>query len=343
MIVALVGLLILALAGVIKGADYFLEAAEKIGCHLRLPAFVIGVVLVGFGTSLPELATSLSSIASGYQTVTLANIIGSNMANILLIVGLSTLLIGSLTYKKRLINMDLPYLLGATALFGLLIADGQLSLSDSLFLLVGFIIYIIYTLVADKPQQRQQGLIGLFKLWLTKAGATTGRQATAKKPKQTSAPQVANRLSARQLLYQVVVAVLAVGLLGLASRIAVMSMLEIAAIINIGVSVITFLTLALGTSLPELLISFKTLRKGQGDLFLGNIIGSSVFNILLIGGIAGLFAVQILEPAVLSWSLIGLLGSATVFVVAGITQRIDIWQGAIFVLLYLALILKIIA
>ena len=329
MVVVLVILLFASLFGVVKGADYFLEAAKKVGHHLGLPSFVVGVVLVGFGTSLPELATSVSSIVAGQHNVTLANIIGSNMANILLIVGLSTLLLGSLIYKKKIIHLDLPYLLGVTALFAILIIDGQLSWSDSLFLLVSFVFYIFYTCVDAKKSIQDQNLLGVIK------GSFGG------KDKSRQLKRAAG-LTKKELFYQIAVALLAVVLLGLASRIAVLSMLEIAAIIQVGISVITFLTLALGTSLPELLVSFKTLKSGQSDLFLGNIIGSSIFNILLIGGITGLLHTQFLDADLIPWSITGLAVASIVFVVAGITQKIDIWQGSLFVVLYLALITQIV-
>lgn len=332
MLIPLIVLLVLSLIGVVKGAGYFLEAAEKIGRYFNLPAFVIGVVLVGFGTSLPELATSLSSIIGGHQNVTLPNIIGSNMANILLIVGISTLFLGSIIYKKKLIHLDLPYLLGVTFLFVILVVDGGLSWVDSAVLVICFLFYLFYTLVAQKVRPENENFLGVFK-------ALFIRQSAEDKARQRRA----TGMKRGDLVYQLVVAVLSVALLGLASRLAVMSMLEIATIISIAVSVITFVTLALGTSLPELMVSFKVLKKGQGDLFLGNIIGSSIFNILLIGGIAGLIQTQVLDTGVLLWSLVGLVVTTCLMVVAGITQKIGIWQGGLFVILYIVLISKIIA
>ena len=94
--------LAVALAGVVKGADWFLGSAEKVGVSLRLPPFILGVVLVGFGTSLPELATSIAAVHNNVDTVTIANIAGSNLANVLLILGVSTIILGTIRFDKTL-------------------------------------------------------------------------------------------------------------------------------------------------------------------------------------------------------------------------------------------------
>ena len=147
-------------------ADWFLKSVEIIGKRLNLPAFILGVVLVGFGTSLPELATSLSSVVSDTHNVTIANIIGSNMANILLILGISTFFLGTITFKKNLINLDLPHLFCISILFAILIIDGNLSLYDGLFLITGFFIYLLYNLTQNLPKKDSglpQALKALFK------------------------------------------------------------------------------------------------------------------------------------------------------------------------------------
>ena len=139
-------LLIISLAGVVKSAGWFLKAVEIIGKRLSLPPFILGVVLVGFGTSLPELATSLGSIISGTHNVAIANIIGSNMANVLLIIGISTFFLGTIKFKKNLIDLDLPHLFCISLLFAILIIDGNLSLADGFVLLGGFVLYLLYSL-----------------------------------------------------------------------------------------------------------------------------------------------------------------------------------------------------
>ena len=321
------GLYILLLLGslfiVVKSSDYFLQAVEQVGRYFGLSAFLVGVILVGFGTSLPELATSISSVISGRDDVAIANIIGSNMANILLIIGVSSLFLGSINFKKRLINLDLPFLLGITVLFAILIFDGNLNWSDGLFLLVGFVSYLIYSLSQQQSSTDDKSLVVIIRSLVK---PKTDRPATSPTDKLST---------------PLLIAVAAmIGLIA-ASRLAVFSMLEIADMINIAVGVITFFTLALGTSLPELVVSFKALRQNKGDLVAGNIIGSSVFNILLVGGVVSLIAPQFLDPTILVWSIIGLLVATISLVISGITQKIHVCEGLVFILLYTALIIKI--
>ncbi len=321
-------LLIVALAGVVKSADWFLKAVEVIGKHLKLSPFVLGVLLIGFGTSLPELATSLSSALGGTHNVTIANIIGSNMANTLLILGISTFFLGTITFKKNLINLDLPHLFCVSVLFAILIIDGDLSSSDGLFLLVGFITYLLYSLT-QKLSKKDSGLL-----------QTTKALFEVKKP---SSKKVSKDKPKNNLTRAILMAVISVVVLSAAARLAVVSVLEIAEIIGLAIEVVTFVTIALGTSLPEILVTFKALKKGQGDLVMGNIIGSSVFNILLVGGLVSLVHPQFIDASVLMWSIAGLIIASLVVILNGITKEIHAWEGVIFIMIYIALISKIIA
>jgi cation:H+ antiporter len=126
-------------------------------------------------------------------------------------------------------------------------------------------------------------------------------------------------------------------LLGFGSKIAVDSILNIVEEVNIGVAVISFFALAIGTSLPELVVSFKALRKGQGDLVAGNIIGSSMFNILLIAGLASVLRTQVLESSLVPWMIAGLVLSTILIMAGSISKRIHIWEGFVYVLIYIAI------
>ena len=318
--------LIVSLAAIVKAADWFLRSVEAVGRRFRLSPFILGVLLVGFGTSLPELATSVSSIIGDTHNVAIANIIGSNMANILLILGVSTFFLGTIQFKKDLINLDLPHLFCVSVLFGLLIIDGDLSFYDGLALAAGFVIYILYSLSQRSPGGQRQAL------W------QVARRLFQKSPKAAAGKPPDTEHFGRTWLLMIV----SIIILAAASRLAIGSMLNIASIVDLAVEVVTFVTIALGTSLPELLVTFKALKKGQGDLVLGNIIGSSVFNILLVGGVAALLHPQVIDGDVLGWSLVGLMTAALVLVLNGITKDIHVWEGAIFILIYIGLISKIV-
>ncbi len=314
-------LLIVALAVVVKSADWFLGAAEKVGIHLKLPPFILGVILVGFGTSLPELATSMAAVADGVNTVTIPNVAGSNIANILLVLGLSVIALGTLKFDKNLIDLDIPLLVGITALFCILLVDGGLSRFDGVILLLGFAGYMIYSLGYKDDEEYHKGLLSL----VTVLARNNGKPTTDTNKYKKLSP----------ITY--VILILSVILLGYGSKIAVDSMLNIVDELNIGVAVITFFALAIGTSLPELVVSVKALRKGQGDLVAGNIIGSCMFNILLIAGFASLLNPQTIDTGLVSWMIVGLLLSTVLIMAGSISKRIHIWEGFTYVLIYMAI------
>ncbi|MCA9349311.1 calcium/sodium antiporter [Candidatus Saccharibacteria bacterium] len=322
-----ISMLVLGLLVVVKAADWFLAAAESIGVRLGLSPFVLGVLLVGFGTSLPELTTSLASVIDGVNHVAIANIVGSNLANILVILGISTFFMGTINFDKDLIDIDLPLLIGVTSLFGIMISDGNLSSFDGVLLLTGFFGYVLYTITYREKNEYHQGLVGLVASLIK----GTDRQVVEidVKPKQNLATSIF-MLCASLIL------------LGLASKLAVDNLLQIVEHVNYQVDKLTFFTLAIGTSLPELVVSLKALRRGQGDVVLGNILGSSIFNILMVGGVSSLVADQHISESLVWWSIGGLVLASMLLVVSGITRRIHAWEGSIYLLVYLALATKLI-
>jgi cation:H+ antiporter len=314
-------LLVVALATVVKSADWFLGAAEKVGIHLRLPPFILGVILVGFGTSLPELATSMAAVVDGVNTVTIPNVAGSNIANVLLILGVSTIALGTLKFEKNLIDLDIPLLVGVTALFCILLVDGGLNRLDGAILLLGFVGYMIYSLGYKEDEEYQKGLLGLITVLARNNG------------KSKNVTEKYKKLS--PITYIILIG--SIILLGYGSKIAVDSMLNIVEEVNVGVAVISFFALAIGTSLPELVVSIKALRKGQGDLVAGNIIGSCMFNILLIAGFASILRPQTIDTGLVGWMIAGLVLSTVLIMAGSISKRIHIWEGFVYVLLYLAI------
>lgn len=319
--------LMLALGSVIKAADWFLGAAESIGVRFALPPFVLGVLLVGFGTSLPELATSIAAVIDGVNNIAVANIVGSNLANMLLIVGISTFVLGTIKFDKDLIDLDLPLLFGVTALFAISIADGNLGSKDSLLLLTGFIGYIFYALFYKEEDAYHKGLLNLVR--------SLSRDTDSKGKVR---PEVDSSLSTTLLIL-----VGSVALLAGASAVSVDSLLSIVERLDVQVEVFTFFTVAIGTSLPELLVSYSALKDGKGDIVLGNIIGSSIFNILLIGGVSSALETQFIDLSLVAWSIVGLGVGTTMLVVSGITRRIHLWEGLVFLLVYVAVAIQLIS
>lgn len=319
-----IGLFLVSIAAVIKAADWFLGAAERIGTYLKMPPFVMGVVLVGLGTSLPELATSLAAVLSGETQIVLGNIVGSNVANVLVIIGLSTVLMGTIRFRKELIDIDIPLLVATTVLGVMVLVDGTLTRAESALLLVGCVGYVLYSLLHQERAEYHRGFVALARA-VVRSQPVQNENTTARRPGW--------RVWAGMLGSMAVLAV--------ASKLAVDSLLHIVAAIGVGVGVVSFFALAIGTSLPELVVSLKALRKGQGDLVVGNIIGSNMFNLLLIAGVSGLILPQTMSLPSGTWMLAGMMIAAGLLGFSCITKRLQIWDGVLFLLIYVALAMQL--
>ncbi|MDA2922892.1 hypothetical protein MYX07_06545 [Patescibacteria group bacterium AH-259-L07] len=147
MLLLWITIFVVSVAVLVKGADWLLGSAEKIGLSIGLSPFIVGVVIVGLGTSFPEIISSFAAMLKDVTEIVPANAIGSNIANILLIVGLSAVIGGRLTVSKNLIDLDLPLLAVSTALFLGIAWDRQIVIGESILLLFLFVIYLIYTIL----------------------------------------------------------------------------------------------------------------------------------------------------------------------------------------------------
>lgn len=319
-------ILIASLLVVSKSADWFLRSAEKIGVALKLSPFLLGMILVGFGTSLPEMATSLAAIANDVNTVTLPNVMGSNLVNILVTVGVVSFVLGTIRFEKDLIDIDLPLLASATGLFAIMAIDGSVSRGEGIVLSIGFVSYLLYALLHREGKEFHRGLIYVVgSLTRYKKGDSETSKITNVKTSWITT-----------LLISLVI-------LAVSSKLAVDSAITIAEEFDILVDVVSFFAIAIGTSLPELVVSLRALRQRKGDIALGNIIGSSVFNLLFVAGIASMIAEQYVAESLLYWMLGGLGLSVLLVTLSGITKRIYVWEGFMFLLIYAAISLKILS
>ena len=143
---------ILSLVLLVKSADWFVESSEKIGLALKISPFIIGVTIVSIGTSFPELASSIAAVLKGASEIVAANVIGSNIANILLVVGLSAVAARTLLVKRSLIDLDAPFLAAATGLFIFIVWDGKIVFGEGILLLLAFMVYFLYTIFQRREE-----------------------------------------------------------------------------------------------------------------------------------------------------------------------------------------------
>ena len=304
---------IISLIGLIKGADLLLEKSEKIGRIIKLSPFVIGVIFVGLGTSLPELTSSLMAVFKGYTEIVPANVIGSNIANILLIVGIASIIAGRLIVTKNLIDLELPLLALSTMFFFGVVWDGKIVLAESLFLLAFFGIYFSYVIL-HKDEKEEKKKIEELQLKINK-----------------------EKIKGKDILLLVVGAIL----LFLGAKFLIDSVVSLATILGVAVGVITLVAVAVGTSLPELIVSVKAALQKKSEIALGNIFGSNAFNLLLVIGLPGLFATLILDEQTLTIGLPFLVAATFLFIISGISRTIHLYEGAMFVIIYVFFIGKL--
>lgn len=303
-------ILVVSLSVMIGGAELFLKNAERIGLQLGFSSFVIGVVIVGFGTSLPELTSALMAVYLNESTIVVANAIGSNITNILLIGGFLAFLGRSLTIDRDLLSAELPFFVISTVLFTEVVYDGLVTRVESLLLVGTLCVYLLY----------------LFSEEYSSGMAVEAVQ----KEVQHERFRLFHLNSIKPTL------LLLMGLAGLllGANYVVESVLTIAHMLKVSPAVLTITTIALGTSLPELVVSIKALKADKLSLAIGNIFGSNAFNILVAVGIPGLFTKLPLDTTTFSIGLPMLLSSSVVFLVIGLARKLYRWEGIMFFLLY---------
>ncbi len=298
---------IVSLGLLIKASDWLLYSAERIGLHLGMSPFLIGVTIIAFGTSLPELISSLVAVSQGLPDVVVGNAVGSNVANVLLVIGVSAVIAKKLEVSKNLIDLDLPLLTISTALFYLVIRDGVVTTGEAVVLLVTYVIYLIYSIKYEKTIDAQED--------------------EAERP-------TLNRWDAAYLVG---------GIIGLAlgARYLIESISYIAEHFSIAPGLVAVTAVAIGTSLPELLVSVKAARKGKAEVALGNVFGSNIFNALVVVGVPGLFTTLPLDEKTLSVGVPVMLLSTALFVVSGISKRLHPQEGWLYLMIYVVFIAKL--
>lgn len=245
-------MLVLGFVLLVKGADWFVDGAAGIANKFKIPQLIIGLTIVAMGTSAPEAAVSISAALKGSAEITIGNIVGSNILNILIILGL-TAVITPVAVAKSTIRVDIPFMLGISVLLLIQGLDGSVTLLDGIVLLVVFAGYLTYLVINAR-----------------------------KNPEQLEEEQIKNQSIWMCLLWT------AVGLVAiiLGSNFSVDAASNIARILGLSERFIGLTIVALGTSLPELVTSVMAARKGNADIAIGNIVGSNIFNILFVVGLS---------------------------------------------------------
>lgn len=305
--------MLLAIAAVIGGlallvwsADKFVDGAAATAGHLGMPALLIGMVVIGFGTSAPELVVSAIASMQGNPALALGNAYGSNITNIALIIGLTALL-APITLNSQVLKREMPLLIMVTLIAAYPLWDGIITTFEAWFLLGVFAIYIGWSIVEGMNQPSDQ-LSGEFEQELK-----------------------AKLMPMKQAIIWLVIGLV---LLIISSRLLVWGAVDIATALGVSDLVIGLTVVAIGTSLPELASAIAAIRKNEHDLAIGNVIGSNMFNTLAVVGLAGTIHPIPLEPLVLQRDWVAMLGLTLLLAAFGFRpnnrpNRINRVHGAI--------------
>lgn len=317
-----IGVFLGSLFILIKSSNKFIGAAEKIGLALKIPSFIVGVTIVAIGTSLPELASSIFAVLKGSSEIVAGNVIGSNIANIFLILGVAAIFGGNIKLLRPLIRVDLPFLIGASFLFAISIWDGNYTIWEGLLSLVLVAIYISYTV----SFQKEPGVV---------------------KEKKKIRKHIKKRIEDRHEKESkwnwktILTLVLSLVFLYLSANYVVESILALSEIWGIGTAIIAVTAVALGTSLPELFVSISAVRNNNPGIAVGNILGSTIFNSLAVMGIPALIGTLTIPRELIVFSLPLMLFAALLYFFITQDKEITKWEGWLLVVFYVYFIMSV--
>lgn len=291
---------VIGVALVLWGADRLTDGATALAQRMNIPQMVIGLTVVAMGTSMPEFFVSLVSAIKGTPDLAVGNVVGSNIFNTMLIVGVSAA-VAPMAISRSAVKKDMPFAMAATLMLVLMSLDGDISRMDAALLFAAFIFFMVYTL------------------------------RLAKKGKVSVVEGKKENLS---ICMSVVFIVIGLACLIGGSHLFVNGASDIASALGVSEAVIGLTVVACGTSLPELATSVVAARKGQSGMAIGNVIGSNVFNILMILGATGLVAPMRIEGITTVDMLVMLIGVVLLWMFSYTKYMIARWEGVVLALLF---------
>ena len=300
--------LVIGFVLLVKGADLFVDGACDLSAKLRIPAYIVGLTVVAFGTSLPEAAVSITASLQGSNEIAIGNIIGSNMFNTLVVLGASALF-APVAVKGNILKRDFPFCIGITAVMIVLLmtlnhGDIALTRLDGIILLALFAVFMVGSVVMGKKESK------LIE--------------SAEDSEKADLPMW------KCLLFIII------GFVGVVvgGQLTVKGAKELALMAGMSERVVGLTVVAIGTSLPELVTSITATRKGDSGLALGNAIGSNLFNILFILGMsATICPLNVLSESIID-CIILLVSAVILYVFARTKKTMNRWEGIVCVFLY---------
>ena len=301
-IIIQVVLLLVGFVFLIKGSDFFVDGASSIASILKVPTIIVGLTIVALGTSAPEAAVSITSSLTGSNAMAVSNVIGSNLFNMLMVIGIAALM-SNLLMEKSVLEKDLPFLVGITALWAIFIVIGwDITNIEGIILLLIMVAYIIFLIYDTKK---------------------SGGANDVEKPKFN-------------LPMSIIFMIIGLAGIVIGGDLVVDSASAIAIAFGMSETLVGLTIVAIGTSLPELMTSITALKKGENQLVIGNVIGSNIFNILFVLGASSAISAIPLDSSMLIDVVFMLLVTILCFIFGKTQDKYDKREGVILIALFIA-------
>jgi cation:H+ antiporter len=307
-----------SLAVLAKASDIFTDSAERIGIGFGVSPFIIGVTIISVGTSAPELVSSILAVLKGSPEIVVGNVMGSNVTNVFLILGISSIVGKKMFAGYELANVDLPLFVGSAVLLSLMVWDGVYSLPEALLCLACLLVYLVYAVraerVADEVRARfleEEGIVPPRKMRLD------------------------------LLVYLKLI--LGVFFLYLGANYTIVSVVRLSEMVNLGTEIIAASAIALGTSLPELMVSVRAVAMNKPELAIGNVLGSNIFNALGIMGISALFGTLVIPETITGFVMPMMIVATLLYFVVIWDKEITHWEGWMLLIFYIFFLGKLFA
>jgi cation:H+ antiporter len=310
-------LFILGFVLLIGGAEFLVRGASSLALAVGISPLVVGLTVVAYGTSAPELAVTINASFAGQSDLALGNVVGSNISNILLVLGLAASVGGALIVNQQLVRLEIPLMIAVSVLVFVMGMDGNIGMVDGLILVAGAVSYTVF--VVHKSRKETKAIAAQY------GDAFDGKQAKPKTP--------------TNMLLQLGLIVVGLALLITGADWLINGAVVIAELLGVSKLVIGLTVVAVGTSLPEIATSIIASLRNQRDIAVGNAVGSNIFNILLVLGVTSMVAPNGVDvsPAALRFDIPVMIAVAVAALPIFFTNyRIDRWEGFMFLFFYTA-------
>ena len=288
-------LFVLSIAVLVFASDKFISAAETVGRSYGISSFIIGVTILAFGTSLPELATSIFAVVDGSSEIVLGNVVGSNITNILLVLGISVVSTKVLRMDYDVMDVDMPLLFLSAFLLWFSLRDGTFSMFEALLFIVALIVFLVNS-IKNSPKE------------------------------DVERPTAAMRDYITLLLCGILVY--------FGAEYTVKSLSTIATDLGVPKAIVSVTALSLGTSLPEVVVSISATRRGQHSMAIGNILGSNIFNTYAVMAIPSFFGGLVISKEMMDFHVPFMLVVTALLGIICLSKKISRWEGVMLLIFY---------